>query len=159
MLPTQSALRGWTGSVEMSVFQTLSAGKIAQGIAVVLRPGAVTVIAAVPLTPSLVAAIVTEPGVTPETSPPGLTVATAVWSLDHVTVRPDSAAPRASLGVAVSIAEFPAPRLATAGATTTVATGTAGATTFWSALFPQEASPVRTRAEVRIPAVLDRHGR
>ena len=58
----------------------------------------------VPLFPSLVAVIVAEPGVTPETSPELLTVATDVLLLDQVTVRPDSAAPFASLGVAVSCA-------------------------------------------------------
>src|SRR5439155_22871 len=66
-------------------------------------PGAgVTVIAAVPLFPSLVALIVMEPGVTPETRPLLLTVATDVLELDHVTVRPESGAPLASFGVAVS---------------------------------------------------------
>ena len=62
----------------------------------------VTVTDAVPLFPSLVAVIVAEPGVTPETSPALLTVATEVLLLDQVTARPESAAPFASLGVAVS---------------------------------------------------------
>ena len=62
----------------------------------------VTVIDAVPLFPSLVAVIVAEPGVTPETSPELVTVATDVLLLDQVTARPESAAPFASLGVAVS---------------------------------------------------------
>src|SRR2546430_13857641 len=53
-------------------------------------PDDVTVMAAVPLFPSLVALIVMEPGVTPETRPLLLTVATAVLELDHVTVRPES---------------------------------------------------------------------
>ena len=56
----------------------------------------------VPLFPSLVAVIVAEPGVTPETSPELLTVATDVLLLDQVTDRPDSAAPFASFGVAMS---------------------------------------------------------
>ena len=56
----------------------------------------------VPLFPSLVAVIVADPGVTPETRPLLLTVATAVLELDHVTVRPESGVPPASLGVAVS---------------------------------------------------------
>ena len=60
------------------------------------------VIVEVPLFPSLVAVIVADPGVTPETSPLLLTVATAVLELDHVTVRPERGAPFASLGVAVS---------------------------------------------------------
>jgi len=62
----------------------------------------VTVIDAVALFPSLVAVIVAEPGVTPDTSPEVLTVATDVLLLDQVTTRPDSAAPFASLGVPLS---------------------------------------------------------
>src|SRR2546430_4518576 len=60
----------------------------------------VTVTDEVPLFPSLVAVIVAVPGVTPDTSPPLLTVATVVLELDHVTVRPERGAPPASLGVA-----------------------------------------------------------
>src|SRR5256886_9799105 len=62
----------------------------------------VTVTDEVPLFPSLVAVIVAEPGVTPDTSPLLLTVATAVLELDHVTVRPESGVPPASFGGAVS---------------------------------------------------------
>ena len=62
----------------------------------------VTVIDAVPLFPSLVAVIVAEPGVTAETRPALLTVATDVLLLVHVTVRSESAFPFASLGIAVS---------------------------------------------------------
>jgi len=62
----------------------------------------VTVIVAVPLFPSLVAVIVAEPAVTPETRPALLTVATDVLLLVHVTVEPDRAFPFASLGIAVS---------------------------------------------------------
>ena len=61
-----------------------------------------TVIVEVPLLPSLVAVIVADPGVTPETSPLLLTAATDVLELDHVTVRPERGAPLASFGVAVS---------------------------------------------------------
>src|SRR6266550_3494908 len=67
----------------------------------------VTVTDAVPLLPSLVAVIVAEPGVTPETSPEVLTVATDVLLLNHVTTRPDSALPFASLSVAVSCTVCP----------------------------------------------------
>ena len=62
----------------------------------------VTVMDDVPLFPSLVAVIVADPGVTPETSPELLTVATDVLLLDQVTVRPESVAPFASFGVAMS---------------------------------------------------------
>src|SRR5438552_6627287 len=87
-------------------------------------PDDVTVMAAVPLFPSLVALIVMEPGVTPETRPPLLTVATAGLELDHVTVRPESGFPPASLGVAVSCTVWPACTDAEAGVTSTAATGT-----------------------------------
>src|SRR5437016_6423990 len=80
--------------------------------------------AEVPLLPSLVAVIVAEPGVTPETSPLLLTVATAVLELDHVTIRPESGFPPASLGVAVSCTVWPACTDAEGGVTSTVATGT-----------------------------------
>src|SRR2546423_879600 len=84
----------------------------------------VTVTDAVPLFPSLVAVIVAEPGVTPTTSPAPLTVATDVLLLDQETVRPESAAPFASLGVAVSWTVCPAWTVAVGGVTSTVATGT-----------------------------------
>src|SRR5438874_513171 len=58
--------------------------------------------AAAPLCPSLMAVIVAEPATTPLTSPLELTVATAVLLLDHVIVRPVSALPLASFGVAVT---------------------------------------------------------
>src|SRR5207247_3901432 len=74
--------------------------------------------------PSLVAGIVAEPGVTPETRPLLLTVAAAVLELDHVTVRPESGFPPASLGVAVSCTVWPACTEAEGGVTSTVATGT-----------------------------------
>src|SRR5437773_5040713 len=87
-------------------------------------PDDVTVMAAVPLFPSLVALIVMEPGVTPLTRPLLLTVATAVLELDHVTVRPERGAPLASFGVAVSCTVWPACTDAVAGVTSTDATGT-----------------------------------
>src|SRR5438445_13362573 len=87
-------------------------------------PDDVTVMAAVPLFPSLVALIVMEPGVTPLTRPLVLTVATAVLELDHVTVRPESGFPPASLGVAVSCTVWPACTEAEGGVTSTDATGT-----------------------------------
>jgi len=67
----------------------------------------VTVMDDVPLFPSLVAVIVAEPGVTPETSPELLTVATDVLLLDQATVRPESVLPFASLSVAVSCTVWP----------------------------------------------------
>jgi hypothetical protein len=84
----------------------------------------VTVIAAVPLWPSLVAVIVAEPATTPLTSPLAFTVATEVLLLDHVIVRPVSGLPLTSFGVAVSWTVCPATTVADAGLTVTEATGT-----------------------------------
>src|SRR5437660_5106896 len=99
-------------------------------------PDDVTVMAAVPLFPSLVALIVMEPGVTPLTRPLVLTVATAVLELDHVTVRPESGFPPASLGVPVSCTVWPAFTDAGGGVTSTAATGTLVVVTAELPLFP-----------------------
>src|SRR6266511_696027 len=84
----------------------------------------VTVIAAVPLFPSLVAVIVPEPAATPETSPLVFTVAIEVLLLPQVTTRPERVLPLASFGVAVSCAVCPIWMVAVAGLTVTDATGT-----------------------------------
>src|SRR2546425_2283876 len=84
----------------------------------------VTVIALVPLLPSLVAVIVAEPAAAPVTSPLPFTVATPALLLAHVTVRPDSGAPVESCGVALSCTVWPTVTLAVAGVTATLATGT-----------------------------------
>jgi len=68
-----------------------------------------TVIAAVPLWPSLVAVIVAEPVTTAVTRPLASTVATAVLLLDHVTTRPVSVLPVESL-VTAEVAAFHQPR-------------------------------------------------
>src|SRR2546428_1084470 len=62
----------------------------------------VTVIADVPLCPSLVAVIVAEPATTPVTTPLTDTVATAALLVAHVTARPLRAVPLESSGVAVN---------------------------------------------------------
>src|SRR6266566_7183700 len=62
----------------------------------------VTVMADVPLGPSLVAVIVAEPAATPVTNPLAETVAMAALLVAQVTARPLRAAPFASFGVAVS---------------------------------------------------------
>src|SRR5438034_6278661 len=84
----------------------------------------VTVMAEVPLWPSLVAVIVAEPATTPLTRPLEFTVATDVLLLDQVIVRPVSGLPLTSFGVAVSCSVWPACTLAGAGLTVTDATGT-----------------------------------
>src|SRR3989454_3127393 len=83
-----------------------------------------TVTVALPAFPSLVAVIVADPAALLVTRPLGLTVATAVLLLAHVTGRPVSALPAESFGVAVSCTVCPTVRLAVAGATATAATGT-----------------------------------
>src|SRR5437016_1852708 len=62
----------------------------------------VTVMAEVPLCPSLVAVIVAEPAATPVTNPLADTVAMAAFLVAHVTARPIRAVPFASFGVAVN---------------------------------------------------------
>src|SRR5438477_12623275 len=91
---------------------------------------------AVPVLLSLVALIVAEPGVTPETSPEPFTVATDVLLLDQVTARPESAAPFASLCVAVSRSEERRGGEAGGGLTETDATGTRTTVTDAVPLFP-----------------------
>src|SRR5437773_2120380 len=84
---------------------------------------AVTVIAAVPLCPSLVAVIVAAPAATPVTSPLPSTFATAGSPLDQVMLRPDSGLPPASFGVAASCNVCPTATLPDGGLTVTDATG------------------------------------
>ncbi len=84
---------------------------------------AVTVTAAVPLCPSLVAVIVAVPTTSPVTSPVPVTLATLSALLAHVTVRPVKVLPLASLRIAVNCWVAPTTTLAVAGLTVTVATG------------------------------------
>src|SRR5207245_2612372 len=67
-----------------------------------LLTGAVTVLAAVPATPSLVAVIVAVPAATPVTRPVAKTVATVLLLVVQVTVRPVRTLPAASLVPAAS---------------------------------------------------------
>src|SRR5256712_1940061 len=83
-----------------------------------------TVMAALPLCPSLVAVIVAAPTTTPVTSPLEPTVAAAALLDAPVTVRPVSGLPFASFGVAVSCSVAPSFTFAVGGLTVTDATGT-----------------------------------
>ena len=83
-----------------------------------------TVIAAVPDFPSLVAVTVAVPFPVAVTRPVGDTVATAPFDDCQVTVRPVNVAPAASFVVAVNCWVWVTSKLATAGASDTVATGT-----------------------------------
>src|SRR2546426_369988 len=91
--------------------------------------GTVTVIAAVPLWPSLVAVIVAAPTATPLTNPLPFTVATPPLPVAQLTARPANGAPVESCGVALSCTVCPTSTLAAGGLTTTAATGTALTTT------------------------------
>ena len=88
--------------------------------------GRVTLSAALPVTPSLVAVIVAVPAPTPVTSPLVLTVASPAALVTQATVRPVSTLPLASLSVALSCTDCPTVTLADAGLTTTVATAAGG---------------------------------
>src|SRR6185437_4840223 len=84
----------------------------------------VTVMADVPLCPSLVAVIVAEPAAMLVTRPLTETVATAALLVAHVMARPLRAVPFASCGVAVNWVVAPTVRPAAVGLTVTEATGT-----------------------------------
>src|SRR5437764_15061488 len=84
---------------------------------------AATVTVALPAFPSLVAVIVADPAALLVTRPLGPTVAAAVLLLPHVTVRPVSALPAESFGVAASCTVCPTVTFAVAGATATAAPG------------------------------------
>ena len=75
--------------------------------------------------PSLVAVTLALPAPAAVTNPVPFTVATAVFALVQVMVRPVSTVPFASLRVAVSCCVLPNETVADAGATVTVATGAA----------------------------------
>src|SRR5215469_12888374 len=78
---------------------------------------------ALPLWPSLVAVIVAVPAATAVTSPVAETVATDDAFVLHVTVRPVSVLPFASVNVVVSVVVPPTVSVALPGLTATVATG------------------------------------
>src|ERR1043166_1858148 len=84
--------------------------------------GAVTVNAAVPVFPPLLAEMVAEPAVTPVTSPLADTVATAALLLLQAKLCPASVLPAASFATAASCEVPPTVRLAVAGVTATDAT-------------------------------------
>jgi hypothetical protein len=95
-----------------------------------------TLIAADPACPSLVAVIVTGPVPTAVTNPLPVTVARFALVVDHVTTRPVSALPAASRGVAVNCSVWPTTRFAELGVTPTDATGTADTVTLAEPVCP-----------------------
>jgi hypothetical protein len=92
-------------------------------VTVATGSGAVTVIADVPLFPSLVAVIVAEPIATPVTSPAPFTVALLGSDVDQTMARPVSTLPSAASVEAVSCRDMPAAMVAAGGAIVTVASG------------------------------------
>jgi len=95
-----------------------------------------TVIAALPVLPSLVAVIVTAPAAAPVTRPVEETVAVA-GALDvQVIARPESMVPAASFGLAASCTLAPTSTSAVAGLIPTEATGTFATVTAADAFFP-----------------------
>jgi hypothetical protein len=113
--------------------------------------GAVTLMAAVPLFPSLIAVIVADPAPAAVTNPVALTVATEPLLLDQVTGRPVSTLPFASLGAAVSCTVCPTLKLAVVGLTVTDATGILETVTLAVPLFP---SLVAVMVAVPAPAAV-----
>src|SRR5213592_3759799 len=98
------------------------------GVTVTDATGVVTVMAADPVLPSLVAVTVAVPALTPVTSPVADTVTTVGVPEAHVTTRPVSTFPAASFVVAVNCTAPPTATAADAGATVTAATGAEGTT-------------------------------
>src|SRR2546427_517574 len=124
--------------------------------------------AAVPLFPSLVAVMNALPAAWPVTSPLPLTVAIDVLLLTHVTMRPLSKLPAASLVTAESCWVLPTAMIADVGVTATEATGTSVTVTAEVALFPSlvavmvaepAATPVTSPLEetVAVAGALDAH--
>src|SRR5258707_8577062 len=99
--------------------------------------GTVTVMAAVPFFPSLVAVIVTGPPPALPVTRPFASTEARLASLDcQVIVRPVSVLPFASFVVAASCTVAPTPMLAAAGLTTTDATGIGVTVTAAAPLLP-----------------------
>jgi hypothetical protein len=87
---------------------------------------------AIPLDPSLLAAMRADPGATPVTPPAGLTVAMVGFSDDQKTLRPVSGRPSCPMTRAESAVELPTVTVAADGVTSTRSTGS------WLVAFSQE---------------------
>src|SRR2546426_8997695 len=115
-------------SCSKSSHQTHSARGVAHslgggGLEAAPLPPVPTVMATVPLLPSLVAVMVAAPTATPVTSPLVSTRATDVSLLDHRITRLESVLPFPSSGIALSCNDWPAAIVAQAGLAATAATG------------------------------------
>src|SRR3989454_1010290 len=113
---------------------------------------AFTVTAELPLFPSLVAVMVTgPPAALPVTRPFASTVARLASLVTHVMVRPVSALPAASFGVAVSCSVVPTTTLAGEGVTSTEATGAGVTVTPDVPLFPSLVAVMVTGPPTLLP--------
>src|SRR5207244_1893268 len=116
-------LASFVAAVSCVVWQGWTAADV--GVTLTVATGTcVTVMLDVPFWPSLVAVIIADPAALALTIPEPLTVASVVLFEAHVTTRPVSGLPFASLGVAVSCVVWPTGRVADAGLTVNEATGT-----------------------------------
>src|SRR5260370_11347684 len=112
----------------------------------------VTVTADVPVLPSLVAVtVIGPPAIFPVTSPVAETVAMVASLVVHVTVRPVSGLPPASLRVAVSCSVAPTSTLAGDGVTATEATGTGVTVTADVPLWPSLVAVIVTGPPTAVP--------
>src|SRR2546426_6745636 len=113
---------------------------------------AFTVLAELPLLPSLVAVMVTgPPAALPVTRPFASTVARLASLVTHVMVRPVSGLPAASFGVAVSCRVVPTTTLAGDGVTSTEATGAGVTVTLDVPLFPSLVAVMMTGPPTLFP--------
>jgi hypothetical protein len=137
-----------SASIAVSVVVEPLATDVLDGVIVTVATGitaaATTVIADVPLLPSLVAVIVAPPGDLPVTTPLVETVATLGALVVHVIARPVRTLPAASLRVAESPTVRPWTTLADAGLTVTVATGSGAIVTVDDPLFPSLVAVITT---------------
>jgi hypothetical protein len=106
--------------------------------------GGVTMTVAEPVIPSLAALIVAVPGLIPDTTPESDVVATSVFELCHVTTRPVSTAPLASLMTAVARVDWRVAIVDALKATVIDATGTLLMTRLALALCPSEVAVMLT---------------
>src|SRR5438132_271490 len=110
-----------------------------------------TVMLAVPLWPSLVAVMVTDPAVTPVTSPLLLTVAIVLSLDDQLIARPVKGLPLASRGVAVSCTVPVIAMFAALGDTVTAATGATVTVTVAVPLWPSLVAVIVTGPPAATP--------
>src|SRR5262245_56058727 len=123
-LPAPPAGGDWSGGGLTGCVSTLAVG-VGGGFTTTGAGGAGTVIAALPVSPSLDAVIVTAPAPMAVIWPAGLTDTTDGLLEVHCMARSCNTPPRASRSAALSCAVLPTASVRVAGDTATAATGTA----------------------------------